>query len=647
MFELSPDGKSRILKRAVISRFVEEKLLRLFSEGKLFGTVHTCIGQEFTGAVVAEFVKPGDTLFSNHRCHGHFISHTDNVEGLLAELMGKETGVCAGRGGSQHLCQDGFYSNGIQGGILPVSTGLAFGHQLSKTDAIAIVFIGDGTLGEGAVYESLNIASKWKLPLLIVLEDNKYAQSTSQEETLAGSIIARAEAFGISTAAGNTWDWESLHSTVGEVILRVREKREPAFLVIDTFRLKAHSKGDDNRPREFVEPYEKRDPLNQFLSSDAGKSSHWIEECMQRVEKAAFIAENAPTPRIAPVTRTEGPIAFSAITLPEKRVLKAINESFHRVMENDKKVIFLGEDIRSPYGGAFKVTQGLSDFDSNRVRNMPISESAIVGVGTGLALAGYRPVVEIMFGDFLALALDQILNHAAKFEDMYNGKVEVNLIVRTPMGGGRGYGPTHSQTLDRHFLGIPGLRVLALSHLVDPSSLYDNLFKMKCGPTLVIENKLLYATQLKAKPVDGFDLLNSNETFPTAHLVPRSKHIDLTLFGYGGITPALISAAELLFNQHDLIAQVICPSQIYPLDVEPLLPLIERARHLLIVEEGQGFASLGSEFLAQVHQRTRGSMPLIQRLSARPGCIPASGPMEKEFLPNVDSIVKTCVEMIQ
>ena len=155
----SQQRTERLLERAILIRRVEERLLDLYSRGALFGTVHTCIGQELTGLAVAEFLRPGDYVFSNHRCHGHFLAQTDDVEGLIAEVMGKETGVCGGRGGSQHLCQDGFFSNGIQGGIVPVAAGLACAQKLRNDDHLTVVFIGDGTLGEGAVYETLNLAS--------------------------------------------------------------------------------------------------------------------------------------------------------------------------------------------------------------------------------------------------------------------------------------------------------------------------------------------------------------------------------------------------------------------------------------------------------------------------------------------------------
>ena len=168
-------GELSLYGKAMMIRAVEQKLLDLFMEGKLVGTVHTCIGQEFTGLAVCGALRPGDLVYSNHRCHGHFLAFTDNIIGLIGEVMGKRSGVCGGRGGSQHLCSKGFYSNGIQGGIVPVAAGLAMTLKLRHPGQIGVVFIGDGTLGEGVIYETMNIASKWQLPLLIVLEHNQYA----------------------------------------------------------------------------------------------------------------------------------------------------------------------------------------------------------------------------------------------------------------------------------------------------------------------------------------------------------------------------------------------------------------------------------------------------------------------------------------
>ena len=179
---------ARLYGRMVLIRRFEESLLELFSLGKLAGTTHTYIGQEANAVGVIDHLERGrDVIVSNHRCHGHYLAFTDDVDGLLGEVMGKASGVCGGKGGSQHLCNDGFYSNGVLGSTMPVATGMALAERERGCGAVTTVaFIGDGTLGQGVVYESLNIASRWGLPLLVVVENNYYAQSTPSHLTLAG-----------------------------------------------------------------------------------------------------------------------------------------------------------------------------------------------------------------------------------------------------------------------------------------------------------------------------------------------------------------------------------------------------------------------------------------------------------------------------
>jgi 2-oxoisovalerate dehydrogenase E1 component len=648
----SVDGalRRRILEKALLARFVDEKLLELFAAGQLQGTVHTCIGQEMSG-LISEFLRPADTIFSNHRCHGHFLWRTGDVGGLIAELMGKRTGVCGGLGGSQHLFKNGFFSNGIQGGIAPVAAGLALAHKLRGNGDVSVVYLGDGTLGEGVVYETFNLASKWELPLLFVLEDNKYAQSTAQEETLAGDICSRPAAFGIETIRADTWNWEGLYAVAGALVEQLRHDSRPRFLYIETCRLKAHSKGDDTRSREAIEPFERRDPLNRYLGSMNERDREWVGELRGRVEEAVQAAQQA-LPAVLPggsdVDRQVTEVHWSPLPPADnRRGVTALNECLRSLMSEYPHIHLLGEDLLSPYGGAFKVTKDLSDQFPGRVRNTPISEACIVGVGSGLGLMGYRPMVEIMFGDFVGLAFDQIINHAAKFHQMYNQQVACNLIIRTPMGGGRGYGPTHSQTLERHFFGIPGLRILALNNLLDPTDVYRPLFSADSGPTLVIENKRLYGAHLWNGRPEGFRRHRSDETFPSLWMQPEAEHCDLTLLGYGGVTELLLQSCELLFLEHDVIAQVVAVTQVYPFSIAPLVEVLRAAPRLLIVEEGQGFAGFGAEVMAQAAETPALKELALQRLCPPAFCVPASAALEKQVLPNTAAVVNASLSLLR
>jgi 2-oxoisovalerate dehydrogenase E1 component len=620
--------------------------LSLFSEGKLSGTVHTCIGQEFTGIAVASQMIEGDLIVSNHRCHGHYLARTEDVTGLMAEVMGRQTGICGGRGGSQHICSHGVYSNGVQGGMTPIAAGMALAQKLKQTSNIVVAFIGDGTLGEGTLYETLNIISKWDLPIIIVLENNLYAQSTSQTQTLAGDICGRAEAFGIATYHGNTANPRALQESMAEAMKMVRESSRPAFFRIDTSRLMAHSKGDDDRPKDELARYWATDPITRFTAQFPTEAAILKQQAEEQITRAVELAVLAPFAQ----NGAEGELNLAAPTWHKakiegkERVVTRIYQALKKQMLEDPSTFILGEDIEGPYGGAFKVTKDLSQLYPGRVRNTPISEAAIVGISSGLALMGMHPICEIMFGDFLTLAADQIINHASKFRWIYNEQVTVPTIIRTPMGGRRGYGATHSQCLEKHFLGLPGTRVLALNARFDPHLLYDKLFATIDRPTIVIENKSMYGEYVTHETVPGFWTEHSDDDIPTIRIVSQARP-DVTLVCYGGYLLEAEKAIDLLFDQYELVAEVICPIQIYPLNFQPIVESVKRTGRLLVVEEGQTFCGFGAEVVAAVHQVLTGIPLVARRLGAKPHALAASKAAELESLPGAASIVAAIVEM--
>jgi 2-oxoisovalerate dehydrogenase E1 component len=639
------------LRQAMLIRRTEERLLELFSQGKLFGTVHTCIGQEFVAVAVARALRPEDTIFSNHRGHGHFLAYCENVVGLIGEVMGKSIGVCGGRGGSQHLQQDNYFSNGVQGGIVPVATGLGLAHRLRRTGGVSVVFVGDGTLGQGALYESMNIASLWDLPVLFVCENNLVAQSTSQTQTLAGDICARAAAFGIETAHGNTWDWPRLFDQMRLSVDRVRETSRPLFHRVDTFRLKAHSKGDDNRPSSYVAEHERRDPIHA-LNARYGSDPRWVRmvaEIQERIDDATSRADAADFDTLEPGAGWKGPREhfWTARPFERERIVQSVRRGLQNGLAAHSGMILIGEDVESPYGGAFKCTAGLSDEFPGRVRNTPISELALAGLGNGLALGGLKPVVEIMFGDFMTLTADQWINHASKFRFMFNDKVRVPVVLRTPMGGKRGYAATHSQTIEKHFLGLPDTQVLCLHHRDSPERLYRALFESIDRPTLVIENKTLYGQYCSSDPPPGYDLVFSDgEAFPMARLKPKGPP-DLTIVAIGGMSIEAEQALALLFKEDEIAVDLFLPTRLYPFDADVFESSLRTSRRLLVVEEGLAFASLSSEILAQVVERYGQRGLVCRRVNAAVLPIPAARPLEQECLPDTAAIVRMAREIMR
>lgn len=281
--------------------------------------------------------------------------------------------------------------------------------------------------------------------------------------------------------------------------------------------------------------------------------------------------------------------------------LGSLNAAHHALMESDPRVILIGEDLLDPYGGAFKVSKGLSTRFPDRVFSTPISEPGFTGIAAGAAMGGLLPIVEIMFGDFVLLAMDQIVNHATKFAWMYDGRTSVPMVVRAPMGGRRGYGPTHSQTLEKHFLGVPGLRIVAPSVLHDPGALLKEAVLRDPVPVLFIENKTAYPRTLVAEQMTAsatWHVGTSDVQYPTvtACLEPLGA-ADVTLVTYGGMAEMALEAAEQLLIDDELVVEVVVPSCLQPADLAPVLASLRHSGRLLLVEEGTRGGGWGADLL--------------------------------------------------
>jgi len=251
-----------IYRSLVLIRHFEETILAEYRRGAFSGTTHTSLGQEANAVGVISNLQPEDIVVSNHRCHGHFLAYGGDPRALFAEMMGRATGVCGGRGGSQHLHWGNFYSNGILGSTLPLATGIALAEKMQHRATVTVVFTGDGAFGEGSVYEAFNFASLWKAPLLIVVENNHIAQTTPTVQALAGTISDRLTAFGIPVTELDTSDVTEISTNAGKLITIIRETHQPQALILNTARFGPHSKSDDTRPVAMVEELRRtRDPL--------------------------------------------------------------------------------------------------------------------------------------------------------------------------------------------------------------------------------------------------------------------------------------------------------------------------------------------------------------------------------------------------
>jgi len=271
-----------------IRRF-EETVLEEFKRGVFSGTTHTSIGQEANAVGVIRQMLADDIILTNHRCHGHFLAYGGDMRALFAELMGRQTGVCAGRGGSQHIHWKNLYSNGVQGGIVPISVGMALAEKQKKSEAAVAVFIGDGTFGEGVIYEAFNMASLWSAPLLIVVENNHIAQTTPTDFALAGDMRMRFQSFGIPALELDTSDVMEIAGNTFQLMREVHEDNSPRALILNTQRFGPHSKGDDTRPEEVVAQFkEQRDPITLMEKRLSSASVSVIRAEVEQEVKTAF-----------------------------------------------------------------------------------------------------------------------------------------------------------------------------------------------------------------------------------------------------------------------------------------------------------------------------------------------------------------------
>jgi pyruvate/2-oxoglutarate/acetoin dehydrogenase E1 component len=324
------------------------------------------------------------------------------------------------------------------------------------------------------------------------------------------------------------------------------------------------------------------------------------------------------------------------------KYVHSINESLEIMLKSHDEVILYGEDLLDPYGGAFKVTKGLSTKFPDRVLPTPISEAAIIGMAGGMAIGGLRPIVEIMFGDFIMLGADQLLNHLVKYEWMYNEKVKVPVTIRATMGGRRGYGPTHSQSLESILCSIPGLKIISPTHYHNPGELLEHTTINEPGIKIFCEYKLNYPKELlnKSNCQDGISVNYSNGIYPTVYL-SNSEFDDpeVLIISHGGNSILIEQLLMDVLIEYELSIQANFPSLIKPLPFDELFDGIENCKMIIIIEESPKNFGWGNEIVAFMAENGLTDGKSIARIGAAESPIPSSRLLENKALPNKNDII--------
>ncbi len=651
------EGIYTTMKR--IRRF-DENTHELFDAGFVKGTAHSYVGQEAVAAAVGANLRPDDYMASNHRGHGHCIAKGANMERMMAELMGRETGYCRGLGGSMHIADMNLNilgANGIVGAAMPLSTGAALAAKLRGSDQVVVNFFGDGGSNQGVFHEAMNLASVWKLPVIFICENNQYALSTSYRNTTSVEQVARRAAGydvpGI-TIDGN--DAVEVYVTVREAVERARAGEGPTMIEAMTYRWGQHSMRAnirDPRPKEEYDDWVKRrDPVKRIekeIRTQKAATPKRMKEIAAEVEDEVTAAieygKQGGEPSVdmmmsavyAPHADYDepGPVGTRELSMPE-----ALNEAMRQEMGRDETVFLMGEDVGAT-GGIFQVSKGLMDeFGEDRVRDTPISEATFVGCGVGAAIAGMRPIVEIQIFDFVALTMDMLVNQASKFRFMLGGNPNVPLVVRGPQGGGIRMAAQHSQSLEAWFTHVPGLVVVGPSTPYDAKGLLVAAIRDD-NPVIFLETKLLYV-EGGSSPVPE-DLY----AIPLGKADVKREGTDVTIVATMAMVPRAMSAARVL-EREGISVEVVDPRTLKPLDEETILESVKKTNRLLIVHEAWTTGGFGAEVAAMVVDKGFDWLDApIQRLGALDAPMPYNDELERATIPSQERIVEAARNLMR
>ena len=634
-------------RRMALIRSFEERVSKLYKAGEIPGFVHLSIGQEATAVGACWHLEQRDVITSTHRGHGHCIAKGMDVVPMMAELMGRQTGTCQGRGGSMHIAdptQGVFGANGIVGAGLPIATGAATAAQLREDGAVTLAFFGDGSVAQGMFHEAVNLAAVWQLPIVFFCENNHYAEFSPAHTQTRGTLEDRAKGYGIPHRSVDGNDVVAVAELMAELVPQLRDGSGPILVEAETYRWHGHYEGDPQRYRESdeLDRWKSRDPLTVLADrlTLEGVSAAALEEIVRAAEQD--VTEAVRQGRAAPWPPSESLTHFVTAERPRIqavhatppgdevfRTMDAVSQALTESLEQDPAVYLAGIDVGAG-GNVFGLTRGLAERFPGRVRDTPISETAILGSAIGAAMAGMRPVVELMYMDFIGVCFDMLLNQMSKLRFMTGGKADLPLVVRTQFGAGRSSGSQHSQSLEALLAHIPGLTVVMPS---DPAETYGLLLSAIADPNPVIfvENRLLYGTK-GPRPAEG-------SAIPLGRARVVRSGDDVTLVSYSRMLTESLRAAATLAAE-GVSVEVIDLRTIAPLDGESILTSFAKTNRLVIAHEAVKDFGVGAEIAAMAVDEGFWSLDApVMRVAARPTPAPYSPPLEQEWLPGEAEII--------
>lgn len=610
------------------------------------GSVHTCLGQEAIPVGALSALRGDDYVVSTYRGHGWILESGVPMESVMAEIAHRATGVNGGRAGSAMMMapEYGFIGeNSIVGAGVPIAGGVAMALKKQGRDSVVLVSVGDGAMSQGALHEGMVFAAAEQLPLIIICENNEWSELTRSSKLLQiKSMTERAMGCGITNVIANGCDPLSVAKAVADAAKSAREGGGPTFIECEVARLGGHYNGDIQhyRPKDDMRAAAARDPLvllQDVLTKEGHATAEELaaldEEITAEVEQMIERVRQAPLPD--PKTASDHIVAPVAdiVTNPvdaggeQMMYAKAVNEALRIELDARPELLAYGEDVGHS-GGIFGVHRKLQvDFGAERVFDTPIAEAAILGSAVGASMMGMKPVVEIMWADFMLVALDQFVNQMANIRYVSEGKSTASIVVRTQQGATPGSCPQHSQSLEALLTHIPGLK---LGMPATPADAHSMLRAAVADPdpVVIFECRGLYrqegpvTTDQPVESVGGSRLTKEGS--------------DLAIISWGRMSLHAKEAAEQLANE-GISAAVLDLRWLSPLDTSAIDALVSSCGgRVMIVHEANVTGGFGAEIAAGICERLPGSQ--VRRVGTPDSRIPASPVLSAAILPNPQTI---------
>ena len=630
-----------IYKKLVLPRLIEEKMLILLRQGKI-SKWFSGWGQEAVSVGTSYAMSSDEYILPMHRNLGVFTTRDIPLNRLFAQFQGKMSGYTKGRDRSFHFgTQDHKLVGMIShlGPQLGIADGIALSNKIRGTQNATLVYSGDGGASEGDFHEALNVAAVWDLPVIFAIENNCWGLSTpSIEQFRCKQFIDKGIGYGMEAIQVDGNNILEVIRTVRHIKAEMVQSPRPFLLELMTFRMRGHEEASGTKyyPEGLQESWESRDPVvayENYLLAEGILSEQFVNEIkadFKQQIQTAFDQANAE-PKIVPnlaqeLTDVYAPHTFSPIAAEgassEKRFIDAIQDGLSLAMEKHPELILMGQDI-AEYGGAFKVTEGFVErFGKNRVRNTPLCESAIIGAGLGLSIAGMKAMVEMQFADFVSVGFNQIVNNLAKLHWRWGQKADV--VVRMPTGAGTAAGPFHSQSNEAWFVHTPGLKVVYPSNPQDAKGLLLAAFEDP-NPVIFFEHKYLYRS-LKGMVPDAY----YNVEIGKAATVQSGS--DLTILTYGlGVHWALDAAAA----RPNASIEILDLRTLLPLDKEAIIAAASKTGRVLVLHEDTTTGGIGGELVALVNEHCFEALDApVLRVASLDTPIPFAADLEQQFLAN-------------